>query len=237
MIEPCTFITVKILNTMDKVKSERTPEASVNGSYSYAWQQLWKYFLYFFLVAIIVGLLESPASVVRESEMENTPVAVLLKLLSGAYLLLVFPIIKYGGDLLFLRGIRNEPMDMYVLFEGFKKNYLNIVLSNLLTFAIIGMGIVFFIIPGIIFACRLVFVSYLVMDKNLEPIAAVEKSWEMTRGHGWQIFGMGLLAIPLFIGGLLCFIVGALIAVLWVKATFAAFFHAVDIEDQRLMEP
>ena len=221
---------------MEIIKSQRTPKATVSGSYGFAWQQLWKYFLYFFLVALIVGLLESPASIAREAEMENTLSAVFLKLLSGAYLLLVFPILEYGGDLLNLRGIRNEPMDMYVLFEGFKKNYLNIVMANLLTFAIIGIGLVFLIIPGIIFACRLVFVSYLVMDKNLEPIAAVEKSWEMTRGHGWQIFGMALLAIPLFLGGLLCFVVGAFIAVLWIKAAFAAFFHALDIEEQRKLE-
>ncbi|MCW5515490.1 hypothetical protein [Muriicola sp. Z0-33] len=221
---------------MEVINSERSPKTTVTGSYGYAWQQLWKYFLYFFLVALIVGLLESPASIARESEIDNTLSNIFLKLLSGAYLLLVFPVINYGGDLLNLKGIRNEPMDMYLLFEGFKKNYMNIVLASLLTFAIIGIGLVFFIIPGIIFACRLAFVSYLVMDKNLEPIAAIEKSWEMTRDHGWQIFGIALLAIPLFLGGLLCFIVGAFIAILWVKATFAAFYHAVDLEEQKKME-
>ena len=221
---------------MEVINAARKPEISVSGSYGYAWQQLWKYFLYFVLVALIVGLLESPASVARESEIDNTLSAIFLKLLSGAYLLLVFPVIKYGGDLLYLKGIRNEPMDMYLLFEGFKKKYLNIVLANLLSFAIIGIGLVFLIIPGIILACRLVFVSYLVMDKNLDPIAAIEKSWEMTRGHVWQILGLAIMAIFVFLLGLLCFIVGAFIAVIWIKASFAAFYQAVDLEDHKTME-
>jgi uncharacterized membrane protein len=119
------------------------------------------------------------------------------------------------------------------MFDGFKKNYVNIILANLLVFAIVGLGFVFLIIPGIILACRLAFVSYLVMDKNMDPVAAVEKSWEMTRGHGWQIFGMGLLAIPIFIGGLLCFIVGVVFAIIWISAAFAAMYHAVDLEEQQ----
>ena len=32
------------------------------------------------------------------------------------------------------------------------------------------------------------------MDKGLDPVAAIEKSWYMTRGHGWRIFGMYLLS-------------------------------------------
>ena len=126
---------------------------------------------------------------------------------------------------------------MKEMFDGFRHNYMNIILANLLTFAIIGIGIVFLIIPGIIIACRLAFVPYLVMDKNLDPVAAVEKSWEMTKGHGWKIFGMGLLAIPVFIIGLVCFIVGAVVSVMWIYTAFTALYHAIDLENQqRLLE-
>ena len=125
---------------------------------------------------------------------------------------------------------------MKEMFDGFRHNYMNIILANLLTFAIIGIGIVFLIIPGIIIACRLAFVPYLVMDKNLDPVAAVEKSWEMTLGHGWKIFGIALMAIPVFIAGILCLIVGAIFAIIWIKAAFAAIYHAVDLEDQKKLE-
>ena len=196
---------------------------------------MWKYFLYLFIITIVVGLLEAPVSAVQDSEWENTPGILVLQLLIAAYGLLFLPVVKYGGDLLYLRGMRNEKIEISELFDGFKNNYLNIILANLLTFAIIGIGFVFLIIPGIILACRLAFVSYLVMDKNMEPVAAVEKSWEMTRGYGWKIFGMALLVLPIFIAGLLCFIVGVLFAIIWIHAAFASMYHAVDIENKKLL--
>lgn len=220
---------------MEEVKEERKPRASVIGSYKYGWQQMWKYFLYFFLIMIIVGLIESPVSAIQNSEDKNGALMISLHFLIAIYSMLLLPVVKYGRDLLYLRGIRNEKVDISELFDGFKNNYLNIILANLLTFAIIGIGFVFLIIPGIILACRLAFVSYLVMDKNMDPVAAVEKSWAMTKGHGWKIFRMGLLAILVFIGGLLCFIVGVFVAFIWIGASFAAMYHAIDLEEQKLL--
>ncbi|HMB63456.1 MAG TPA: hypothetical protein VKN36_10310 [Eudoraea sp.] len=218
---------------MEIVNQGRIPQPTISGSYGYAWQQLWKYFLSFFIIGLLVAIFEGPASIARDSEMNETAVSIFVRIVAAAYMLLVFPVINYGGDLLYLRGIRDEKMEIGLLFDGFRRNYLNIVLSSLLTFAIIGLGFLFLIVPGIIFACRLAFVSFLVMDKNMEPIAAIEKSWEMTRGYGWKIFGMALLAIPVFFAGLLCFIVGVIIAVMWIAASFAAMYHAIDLEDQK----
>jgi uncharacterized membrane protein len=128
--------------------------------------------------------------------------------------------------------MRDERPNVADVFAGFKKGYLNIVLANLLVFAICGIGLLLLIVPGIIFACRLSFVPYLVMDKGLEPVAAIEKSWFMTRGHGWRIFGMYLLSILMFLVGLLLVLVGGLFALLWIGTAFASLYHAVDLEDQ-----
>ena len=218
---------------MAVIKEERKPEATITGSYGYGWQQMWKHFLYLFLVMIIVGIAESPASVVRDSDADISAGMIILQILAAVYWLLVFSVVKYGGDLMYLRAIRNEKFEISEMFDGFKKNYINIILANLLTFAIIGLGFVLLIVPGIILACRLAFVSYLVMDKNMEPVAAVEKSWEMTKGHGWQIFGMGLLVIPIVIGGLICFIVGIVFSIIWISTAFASMYHAVDLEEKK----
>lgn len=218
---------------MQIIKEERKPEATISGSYGYGWQQMWKHFLYLFLVMIIVGIAESPASMARDSDTENSPGMIVLQILAAVYWLFVYAVVKYGGDLMYLRAIRNQKVEISEMFDGFKKNYINIVLANLLTFAIIGLGFVFLIVPGIILACRLAFVSYLVMDKNLEPVAAIEKSWEMTKGHGWQIFGMALLVIPIAIGGLLCFIVGIVFSIIWISAAFASMYHAIDVEEMK----
>ena len=209
----------------------RTPKATAFGSFGYGWQQLWKYFLHLFLISLVVTVVGSPFSGMVGSDADSAGF-VLLGLIATAYWLLVVPVVSYGGDWMYLRFIRDERANVADIFQGFKTNYLNIVLANLLLVAIVGIGFVLFLIPGIIFACRLAFVPYLVMDKGLDPVAAIEKSWFMTRGHGWRIFGMFLLAIPMFFLGLLLIVVGAYFALMWVSAAFASLYHAVDLEEQ-----
>ena len=215
------------------MKKERIPKATISGSYSYAWQQMWKHFLYLFLVMVIIAFANAPISIIKKAEFIDTAGMIALQILVAAYWLLLLPVLEFGADLMFLKGMRNEKIVISEIFDGFKKNYLNIVLAHLLLIAIVGLGFIFFIVPGIILACRLAFVPYLVMDKNLEPVAAVEKSWEMTRGYGWKIFGMALLVLPIAILGILSLIVGIFFAIIWISAAFAAMYYAVDLEEQK----
>jgi len=117
-----------------------------------------------------------------------------------------------------------------MLVNGFRQNYLGIVLANLLTAALIMLGIIALIIPGIIIACRLAFVGYLVVDKKLDPILAVEESWRMTRGHGWTIFFMAIVSFFIFIAGICLLIVGIFPAAIWVSSSFASLYEAVSTE-------
>jgi len=211
----------------------RTPNATAFASFGFGWQQLWKYFLHLFLVGVIVGVADAPAQGLFHHEGSfDTAGFALLNVLVAAYGILVLPVVHYGGDWLFLRFMRDEQPQVADVFAGFKKCYLNIVLANLLVVAICGVGFLLLIVPGIIFACRLSFVPYLVMDKGLEPVAAIEKSWFMTRGHGWRIFGMFWLSVFLFLVGLCLLLVGALFALLWIGTAFASLYHAVDLEEQ-----
>lgn len=219
----------------NNVNSKR-PEITVMGSYGYGWQQMWKYFLHFFLILIIVGLISAPISLIQDYDGGFSAGIVMLQIFAAGYFLMIVPVFDFGSDLLYLRGIRDEKINLEELIVGFKENYLNIVLANLLTFAIVGIGFVFLIIPGIILAVRLSFVPLLVMDKKMDAVAAVEKSWTMTSGYGWKIFGLFLMAIPIFFAGLICFIVGALFAVIWISAAFTALYHAIDLEQNQNLD-
>src|SRR5688572_26999939 len=153
-------------------------------------------------------------------------------MLATVYALLVAPVVSYGGDWMYLRFMRDERPNVADLFRGFKQGYLNIVLANLLVVSIVGIGIALLVVPGIIFACRSSFVPYLVMDKGLDPVGAIEKSWFMTRGHGWRIFGMYVMSIVLVACGLLLLVFPGLFALMWSGAAFASLYHAVDLQDQ-----
>jgi uncharacterized membrane protein len=189
-----------------------------------------KYFLPLFLIVIVLAIVDAPIQSAREyTKPEGVHFPIWIEILGLAYWLLFAPVIEYSADLLFVQAVRGIRIDVKNIIAGFK-NYLNVVLANLLVMALVGIATIALIIPGIIVGCRLAFVSYLVMDKNYDPITAVETSWKMTRGHGWKIFGLGFTAIFIAIGGFALFIVGILPAIMWIKASFASLYQAVLTE-------
>jgi uncharacterized membrane protein len=149
-----------------------------------------------------------------------------LTIFSVAYGIIVLGPISYGVNWIFLKAARNEPFKTYDMFMAFQ-NIWNVVIANVLVSIIIGIGIVLLIVPGIIFACRLAFVPFLVMDQKLEPIEAIKKSWEMTQGYGWTIFAMAIMSFFIAIAGLICLGVGILPAIIWIESAFASLYWAV----------
>lgn len=205
---------------------------SIGGSFSFAWRKMFgPTFLSLLVAVLIVGLLNGPSGGLKMNFDGDSSLPFLFLfsviIFGLAYTFMFLPIIKYGENYLFLKAIRDEELDIKILFEGFKTKYLNIVLANLIVAALVIIGFIMLVIPGIIIACRLVFVPFLVMDKNLDPMKAVEKSWAMSKGHGWEVFFMAILSIFIFIGGVLAFIVGAIISIVWIHAAFATFYQAV----------
>jgi len=234
------------------VQKKLTP--TFGDSFSNGWNVMKKYFLILFLVVIVLSIIVGPTQVFNwkfdashHNHWDwNFPdvglialgiVTVIFGLLALAYACLIVPVFKYGGNMMFLQAVRDIRPDFNTLVVGFKQNYLNIVLANLLTIALIILGFIALVIPGIIIACRLAFVSYLVMDKKLDPIVAVEESWKMTKGHGWTIFFMAIVSFFIFIGGLCLIIVGVFPAAIWVGSSFASLYEAVLIEKGIKTEP
>ena len=115
---------------------------------------------------------------------------------------------------------------------AFFKNYSNSIMANLLTSFIIIVGFIFFLIPGIIFSCKLAFVPYLIVDKKMDAVAAVKESWRMTGGYAIKIFLMGLLAFFIAIGGLIALGIGIIISIIWIKLAFAALYYSVDSDNE-----
>lgn len=135
--------------------------------------------------------------------------------------------IQIGSQWIFLKAARKEKYDVADMFSIFKRNYWNAVIASFLTFAFVVIGLILFIIPGIIIMVRLAFVGFLIVDKKMEALDAIKKSWKMTKGHSWTIFGMGLLSILIIFAGLVLFIFPVLFAFMWIIASFAVLYNSV----------
>jgi len=224
---------------------------SFSASYGTGWKVMTDNFLRLLLVVIVLAIVSGPMSFFGNSnwkvdsfDFDQIPfnmddffkigaigiAAAFLGLLALMYALLLRPVFKYGAKMMFVQAARQITPDFEMLIQGFRKNYLNIVLANLLVTALVGIGLVCLFIPGIIIGCRLAFTAYLVMDRDLDPIRAAEESWRLTRGQGWRIFLMGFVAFFIYIAGFICFFIGVLVSDMWVKSAYATLYQSVLIE-------
>jgi uncharacterized membrane protein len=204
-------------------------EPLVGDCYGHGWKMIWKNFLELFLIGLIMVLFSIPingfAWLAGEDFLyQNVTLFILPAFLYG---LLVLAPMSWGVYYAFLKAVRGEKVEIRDLFV-FTRNYSNVVLAYLLMNFIIGIGIVLLIIPGIIFACKLAFVPYLVIDKNMTAMDALKTSWSMTEGHAMNIFLIGLLAFFISIAGMIVFFVGIIIAAMWIYSALASMFYAVD---------
>jgi hypothetical protein len=220
------------------------------NSFSTGWRVMMDNFLRLFLVIIVLAIVTAPFKALNFnfdlSDLHNGMwndgpkgfenlfrlgtlgiFAAFFGLIAMLYAFLVAPVFDYGGNMIFVKAVRKSKPDFEYLVKGFMENYLHIILANLLVFALVILGCFALIIPGIIIGCRLAFVSYIVMDKKLDPIEAVELSWKMTRGHGWTIFFMGFVSIFIVLFGLLMIIVGIFPALIWISSSFATLYESV----------
>jgi len=204
-------------------------EPTVGDAYNHGWKTLWKYFLVLFLIGLVIFIISLPLNAISFLVREGTFGfgIFLFAIFSGAYGMLILGPLQYGMFYAYLKAARGENVQVGDMFAS-KENYWNVVLASLLTNLIIGIGIFMLIIPGIIFACKLAFVPYLVIDKKLDAVKAMQTSWQMTDGYAINIFVMGLLAIFIALGGIIAFFIGVIIAAMWIYASFASIYYSVD---------
>ena len=229
-------------NSNTKEISEYNVEPGCFECYGHGWRQLWKNFLELFVIFLIfnfssqfIGIFFIPMYFMAFFEDKPEFLVFLFgsigiaTILTTAFMFLVIKPMQFGISYLNLKAARGEKFEIKEMFSPFK-DFWNVVLAGFLSALIIGFGALFLIIPGIIFACKLVFVPYIVMDKKMKATEAIKESWMMTDGHAWTVFGMGLLAAPIVLAGYICLFVGVFIAIMWLYISFASLYHAVRLK-------
>ena len=230
-------------NSLEKETKKNTLSPDVFECYGHGWRQLWKNFLELFVVYLIfnftsqfMGIFFIPMYFMPF--FENEPDFVIFALiflsiagiLSTAFMFLVIKPMQFGAVFVNLKATRGQKPEIKEMFLPFK-DFWNVVLAGFLTTLLVTIGTFFLIIPGIILACKLIFVPYLVTDKKMKATDAIKESWDMTDGHAWTVFGMGLLGIPIILAGYVCFIIGVIVSMMWIYITFASLYYAICQEN------
>lgn len=110
------------------------------------------------------------------------------------------------GSASLISAVKEVPKDWGVkgaLKEGWSK-YWPFFLVSLSTGLIIGLGFLFLIVPGIIFAVWFSFSTYVVICEDKRGFKALSRSRELVKGRWWsvakRVFVMMIITFPLSMG-------------------------------------
>jgi hypothetical protein len=95
----------------------------------------------------------------------------------------------------------------------------------------VWVGWLFFVLPGFIALLRFAFFPYFIIDKHVGPIAALKKSYEVTKHHVWDMFAFWVaIKIVVYFG----FLSWIGIMITWPLSTLAyAFFYRKLVLDSK----
>ena len=206
-------------------------DTTARDNYRKAWSLILTSFWILVVITVIHAILRAPADSIEESVRAGERLHGFWGLFAGLYGLFLAGPLTMGYAWTLLRAARGEEVRIRHLFGAFERNYWNAVGAGLLSALIVIGGMLLLVVPGIIFACRLAFVPYMIVDRQLSATEAIRTSWSMTKGHAGTVFVMGLLAIPAFIAGAIALVVGIFVAFLWVAAAFAVLYHSVSVRE------
>lgn len=88
-----------------------------------------------------------------------------------------------------------------------------IFISTLISSILTVIGLLLFLIPGIIIGLRLSMSNYEIVEKDLSGIEGLKSSWKLTEGHTWNLFFFALYRIGVMFLGVLALGFGVFVAI------------------------
>ena len=140
--------------------------------------------------------------------------------LKGNPLSIVWGLVSVAISIIIQIGFTKITLDLYdkkpLNFSNLYTQYplaLRYFGASILYGLIVGVGLIFLIIPGIYFAIKYQFYSYLIIDKNVGLMDSIKKSGTMTEGVKMNLFIFSLALIGINILGALALGVGLFVSI------------------------
>lgn len=130
----------------------------------------------------------------------------------GSVLTGVFSILLNIGVTHFWLGAHDAPQEVRIGFLWFPRPFWKYLGASVLAALVVLAGLILLIVPGIIAALALSFVSFVVIDRGLSPIAALKESARITKGNRLELLLLFLLLLLINILGALALLVGLLVS-------------------------
>jgi len=118
--------------------------------------------------------------------------------------LVIYPFSSGAQISLYSMILQGAKIDLKKCVSDSLKKLLNLIFASLIYLSFTFLGLLAFIIPGIIIGVRLSFYGFFIVLDDLKPLDALKKSAQVTKEYTWLMAGSlfiigALLIIPLFL--------------------------------------
>ena len=122
-----------------------------------------------------------------------------------------------------------------LLFEGFKKSFVNSFIAILLMNLFIFLWSLLLIIPGIIKAFSYSMTRFIIAENpEIDPLTAISRSQELMRGHKMDLLMLYLSYIGWYLLGLITFGIAIIYITPYVEVAVTNFY--IEIRGKRIVE-
>jgi len=195
---------------------------SIEEAIKFGWQQTKKFIWFFAGVILVLGIVAVILSVVQNMAQADQNLSILVGLINGFFQLMI----GMGLIKITLTVCENKTPDIFDFFAVFPL-ILKYLAAYILYLLIVFTGTILLIVPGIIWAIQFIFYPYLIIDKNLGPIAALKKSSELTKGVKVQLFLFGIAITVINFLGALCLLVGLFVTIPITAIAYACIYKTL----------
>ncbi len=173
---------------------------SVGDAVSYGWSAYWKNVGPMVVIALVIFAINVVFSAIGRAS-DSVVFQILLQLIGwliGLFLALGW----FRVALEITRGTRPEVGDVFKA-EGYGPYIVASIVFGIGFF----IGLILFVIPGIIFAVVFGFYGFVAAEQGNAAVAmdTLKRAADITRGHRWQLFGLAIVLLLInFVGLLAC---------------------------------
>ena len=165
---------------------------------------IWWPFLIIMLIEMILTNIFKPTQVDLTQVFNGSSTHVAAQTSNGDFIIslliyIIIGILTAGYYKYILNFIRKGEFDHTLIINTIKDKWLELLIGISLTAIIISIGTVLLVVPGVIAAVGLAFVSFIIIDSDTKGVDALKKSWEMMKGYKWDYFLLILYFILLII--------------------------------------
>lgn len=180
----------------------------------FGWAGMKSHFWFFILVLVISYGIQIILRFFSSFRGDNP--SVVFYLITGIVSIVIGEFLKTVIDLGFIKICLNivdkKSVEVADLFKEYKL-WWKYVRAVFLYYMINILGLILFIVPGIIWFIRFQYFGYFIVDQGMGPVAALQESWKITRGNVRNLLLFNLLTGLICVLGALALVVGLFAAI------------------------